>query len=148
MTRDVFRFNRGRQEGTLTQTHLRFRFDFPEIRQHLVGVFTRLFALRGNNRDAFEVVVTFNAVLHSQDTQTFSLFYGTDHRENNRMGAARELSYGNTFVVRDLSDVTAVLPHQFNAENLIETHLRAFPNSNVRVHTILNVIYLIYQLRN
>jgi hypothetical protein len=147
-SRDVFNFSGGRRRGTLIQTHVRFRLDYANIQQYLVSLFTRLFALRGDNRDPFEVVITFNAILYCQDTNTYSLFYGTDHRENNRMGAAHELGHGGTFVVRDLNDVATRLPFFFDMQAVLHEHRNAFPHSNVRVHQIVNVIYLIYQMRN
>ena len=147
VSRDVFSFSRGRQRGSLIQTHVRFRFDYANIQDYLVQLFTRLFALRGTSRDSFEVVITFNAILYCQDTNTYSLFYGTDHRENNRMGAAQELGYGSTFVVQNLTDVREHLTTNFNWEEVIVAHRNAFPNSNVRVFKIVNIIYLIYQVR-
>ena len=147
VSRDVFSFSRGRQRGSLIQTHVRFRFDYANIQDYLVELFTRLFALRGTNRDSFEVVITFNAILYCQDTNTYSLFYGTDHRENNRMGAAQELGYGSTFVVQNLLDVRENLTTNFNWDEVIGAHRNAFPNSNVRVFKIVNIIYLIYQVR-
>ena len=146
-TRDVFTFTKRGRRGTLIQTHVRFRADYNNIQQHLISLFTRLFALRGDNNDPFEVVITFNAILYCQDAGTYSLFYGTDHRENNRMGAACELGHGDTFVVRDLSQVTTRLPMVFDLQNVLHSHRNAFPHSNVRVHQIVNIIYLIYQVR-
>lgn len=146
-SRDVFSFSRGRQRGSLIQTHVRFRFDYPQIRPYLLTLFTRLFALRGNSSDAFEVVITFNAVLYCEDTNTYSLFYGTDHRENNRLGAAQELGLGTTYVVYNLDDVTNRLVTTFNWDEVLAAHRNAFPHSNVRVFRILNIIYLIYQVR-
>ena len=147
-TRDVFKFTSGKRSGSLLQTHLRFRFDYVEVQKHLLTVFSRLFALQGDNRDAFEVVITFNAILHCKDSGTYSVFYGTDHRENNRMGAANELSYGNCYLIRNLEDVVNKLPVTFDHDDLLRRHQNAFPNSNVSVFKFLNLIYLIYQFRN
>ena len=147
-SRDVFSFNRGvRRGGSLIQTHVRFRFDYADIQGYLSKLFNKLFALRGNNSDAFEVVITFNAILYCQDTNTYSLFYGTDHRENNRMGAAQELGFGSTFVVQDMVDVNSKLVTTFDWEKVLHSHRNAFPHSNVRVFKIVNIIYLIYQVR-
>ena len=145
--RDVFKFTRGKRSGSLIQTHVRFRFDYAEKLKFLHSVFARLFALQGHTKDAFEVIVTFNAVLHCQDTGTYSLFYGTDHRENNRMGAAHELGYGDTYLIHNLDQVSHDLPVTFDSQDLIYRHRNAFPNSNVSVFQIVNVIYLIYQYR-
>ena len=145
--RDVIRFTQGRQTGVLTQIHLRFRFDYALIQSRLLEVFARLFALQGNPRDAFEVIITFHAILYCSDTNTYSMFYGTDHRENNRMGAANELGYGGTYVVNNLAEVTARLPCVFEMQDLLHRHRDAFPHSNVTVFKITNIIYLIYQFR-
>ena len=147
VSRDVFSFTRGRQRGSLIQTHVRFRFDYPRVKEYLVKLFNKLFALRGSNSDAFEVVITFNAILYCQDTNTYSLFYGTDHRENNRMGAAQELGHGTTQIVQDMLDVNSKLTTEFDWEEVVQAHRNAFPNSNVRVFKIVNIIYLIYQVR-
>ena len=145
--RDVIRFSQGRRTGVLTQVHLRFRFDYALIQSYLLGVFARLFALQGDPRDAFEVIITFHAILYCSDTNTYSMFYGTDHRENNRMGAANELGYGGTYVVNNLAEVTARLPCVFEMQDLLHRHRNAFPHSNVTVFKITNIIYLIYQYR-
>ena len=145
--KDVFKFTQGRRVGSLIQTHVRFRFDYPNVQQYLLTVFARLFGLQGNSRDAFEVVITFNAILHCQDSGTYSMFYGTDFRENNRMGAAHELSYGDTYVIKNLQQVASNLPVNFDMQDLIYRHRDAFPNSNVSVFQIINIIYLIYQYR-
>ena len=147
-TRDVFKFTRGQRSGSLIQTHLRFRFDYPHLQRHLLTVFDRLFALQGSRKDAFEVVITFNAILHCQDTGTYSVFFGTDFRENNRLGAAQELGFGGTFQVRSVADVTEQVPVRFDMQDLLHRHRNAFPNSNVSVFKILSIIYLIYQCRD
>jgi hypothetical protein len=92
----------------------------------------------------FEVVVTFNAVLTSPDSSTFSMFYGHDHRASNVGGAAPELKYGLTTVVTVLEDVDKI-PTLFDSDQLIRAHQHAFENSNVRVHSFVNIIYLIYR---
>lgn len=145
--RPVFRFGKGRRRGVLMQTHVRFRFDYPTILTSLLDTFDRLFAFQGSKKDPFEVVVTFNAILHCNDTKTYSIFYGTDHRQNNYMGSARELSFGETYVIRNLSEVAANVPVQFDMQDLLHRHRNAFPNSNVSVFRILNIVYLIYQFR-
>ena len=146
-TRDVFRFSKGMRSGVLTQTHVRFRFDYKDIQKRLLKVFGLLFALQGNSKDSFEVVITFNAILYCKDTNTYSLFYGTDHRENNRMGAANELGFGGTYTVNSLPEVSANIPCVFDMQDVIARHRNAFPNSNVSVFKIVNIIYMIYQFR-
>ena len=145
--RDVIRFARGLRSGVLIQTHVRFRFDYKEIQKHLLKVFARLFALQGDSRDAFEVIITFNAILYCKDTNTYSIFYGTDHRENNRMGAANELGFGGTYLINNLAEVADKLPCVFEMQDLLDLHKNAFPHSNVSVFKMINIIYLIYQFR-
>ena len=73
-SRDVFKFVQGKRAGSLIQTHVRFRFDYAHVLKHLLSVFGRLFALQGDSRDAFKVVITFNAILFCQDSGTYSVF--------------------------------------------------------------------------
>jgi hypothetical protein len=109
-------------------------------------VFFNLFREHTPGADTgFEVVVTFNAILTSSAEQnTYSLFYGHDHRADNLSGAAPELKYGSTTGVRFLSDVDNI-PTSFDQEALIASHRRAFESSNVRVHQFVNIVYLIYR---
>ena len=145
-TRDVYKSEGGkRRRGSISQTHLLFRFDYQEIQKHLLQVFARLFALQGDIRDAFEVVITFNAILFCKDSNSYSMFFGTDHSEGNRMGAANELGVGGTFEVNNLAEVATRLPHVFDMQDLLHSHRNAFPHSNVSVHKIVSIIYLIYQ---
>jgi hypothetical protein len=132
--------------GSLLQTTVRFRFDSTIIKSTLRAVFFNLFREHTPGADTgFEVVVTFNAILASSAEQnTYSLFYGHDHRADNLSGAAPELKYGSTTVVRFLSDVDSI-PTSFDQEALIASHRRAFESSNVRVHQFVNIVYLIYR---
>ena len=132
--------------GSLLQTTVRFRFDSTIIRSTLRAVFFNLFREHTPGQDTgFEVVVTFNAILTSSAEQnTYSIFYGHDHRADNLSGAAPELKYGATTVVRFLSEVDNI-PTSFEQEALIAAHRRAFENSNVRIHEFINIVYLIYR---
>lgn len=132
--------------GSLLQTTARFRFDSTIIRSTLRAVFFNLFREHTSGPDSgFEVVVTFNAILTSSVEQnTYSIFYGHDHRADNLSGAAPELKYGATIVVRFLADVDNI-PVSFEQEALIAAHRRAFENSNVRIHEFINIVYLIYR---
>lgn len=130
---------------SLLQTTLRFRFDSPLIRVTLHNIFIDLFQEQPvNGLDGFEVVITFNAILHNQDSGTFSLFYGQDHRNTNAGGAARELGYNSTFVINNMLDVDN-LPTQFDEQQLLSAHEHSFDHSNVSIHSFINVIFLIYQ---
>ena len=134
--------------GSLLQTTVRFRFDSTIIRPTLRRVFFDLFREHTLSGDSgFEVVVTFNAILTNQSDQsrpTFSVFYGHDHRAGNISGAAPELKYGTTTVVRLLSDVDNI-PTEFESETLLRQHRRAFESSAVSIHKFINIVYLIYR---
>lgn len=134
--------------GSLLQTTVRFRFDSTVIRSTLRRVFFDLFREHTVGSDTgFEVVVTFNAILTNQADQknsTFSMFYGHDHRADNLSGAAPELKYGTTTLVQLLSDVDKI-PVDFESEDLIRSHRRAFESSNVSIHKFINIVYLIYR---
>ena len=133
------------QGGSLSQTTVRFRFDSPLIESTLQDKFIELFQEHGeNSSDGFEVVVTFNAVLTNEDASSYSMFYGLDHRATNQAGAAPELSFGSTIIVKNLLDVQNI-PTYFDADELIRRHTRAFDSSNVRVHSFTNVVYIIYR---
>ena len=134
--------------GSLLQTTVRFRFDSTVIRSTLRRVFFDLFREHTTREDSgFEVVVTFNAILTNQSDQnnpSFSLFYGHDHRADNISGAAPELKYGSTTLVRQLSDVDNI-PVDFESDDLIRSHRRAFESSAVSIHKFVNIVYLIYR---
>lgn len=131
--------------GSLLQTTVRFRMDSTVIRPTLRSIFFDLFREHAeSSASGFEVVVTFNAILTNSAETTFSLFYGHDHRASNVSGAAPELSYGNTTVVRSLLDIDSI-PTVFSQDELHRNHRHAFEDSNVHVHSFLNVVYLIYR---
>jgi hypothetical protein len=131
--------------GSLSQTTVRFRFDSPLIESTLLDIFIDLFQEHEeNSSDGFEVVTTFNAVLTTEDASSFSLFYGLDHSAGNQSGIAPELSYGNPVIVKNILDVKNI-PTYFNAEELIRSHSHAFDTSNVRVHSFVNIVYIIYR---
>ena len=65
-------------------------------------VFSQLFALQRDYRSPFEILITFNAILYCKGFGTYYLFYRTDHRENNRLKASKELGYSNCYIIKDL----------------------------------------------
>jgi hypothetical protein len=69
-----------------------------------------------------------------------------DHRANAGQtgGAAPELKYGETVIVKTLSDVKKI-PSTFDFDQLVQTHRHAFENSSVYVHRFINIVYLIYR---
>lgn len=135
----------GLSVGSLLQTTVRFRFDSSIIRPTLRRIFFDLFrehTLGGET--GFEVVVTFNAVLSHSAGPSFSLFYGHDHRASNIAGAAPELKFGTTTLVKVLADVDAI-PTEFDQVSLLRSHQRAFESSSVSIHSFVNIVYLIYR---
>ena len=131
--------------GSLLQTTIRFRAGYQSIRQRLRLEFLDLFREHTTGPDqGFEVIVTFNAILTNQDATTFSIFFGHDFRAGNLTGAAPQLSHGGTVFVQTFADIQRI-PTTFDFEEVIRAHRSAFANSNVRVHQILNVVYLIYR---
>ena len=135
----------GLSVGSLLQTTVRFRFDSSVIRSTLRRVFFDLFREHTLGGDSgFEVVVTFNAVLSHSAGPSFSLFYGHDHRASNVAGAAPELKYGSTTLVKLLSDVDNI-PTDFEQAALLRSHQRAFESSSVSIHSFVNIVYLIYR---
>jgi hypothetical protein len=135
----------GLSVGSLLQTTVRFRFDSSIIQPTLRRIFFDLFREHTLEAESgFEVVVTFNAVLSHSAGPSFSLFYGHDHRASNIAGAAPELKFGSTTVVRVLEDVVNI-PTEFDQAALIRSHQRAFESSSVSVHSFVNIVYLIYR---
>ena len=131
--------------GSLLQTTVRFPVKSQIIEPTLRRIFFDLFQEhRESGQSGFEVVVTFNAVLTNSSESTFSMFYGHDHRASNVAGAAPELKYGNTFVVSSLLDLVNV-PTAFDMEQLLRAHRHAFEDSNVHIHSFVNIVYLIYR---
>lgn len=133
--------------GNLIQTTVRFPINSSRIQQSLYDVFTDLFRQIDNHEDFFEVVITFNAILYSSETNTYSLFYGHDFRADNVGGTAQDIALEQSFVVRSLDEVDRI-PTRINVPALLNVHRGAFANSEVRIHTIVNVIYLIYRYVN
>lgn len=132
-------------QGWLVQTTLRFSVHHTNLRQSLLRHFVQIFREHSEDRDAgFEVIVTFNAVLSNAEGTSFSVFYGHDYRAGNLSGAAPELGYGSTYLVRTLGDV-ARLPTTFDFERLAETHKHAFERSGVHICRFLNVVYLVFR---
>ena len=94
----------------------------------------------------FEVNVTFNAILHNPDLDSWSVFYGLDYATNNHTGIKKELSYGDTIVINQPKDI-AKIPTSFDMTDVVKKCRFGFSNSNVYVHSILNIVYLMYKLQ-
>jgi hypothetical protein len=135
----------GHNVGSLIQTTVRFHFDSAIIKSTLRKVFFNLFQEHTVSPDSgFEVVVTFNAIIADSTGGSYSIFYGHDQRAGNKSGAAPELKFGETVVVKLLEDVDNI-PTSFDQETLIASHRGAFQDSNVHIHSFVNIVYLIYR---
>ncbi len=95
----------------------------------------------------FEVVVTYNAIITDSTGGCHSFFYGHNHRAGNISGAAPELKLGETVVVKLLEDVHNI-PISFDQETLIALHRGAIQDSNVHIHSFVNIVYLIHRYVN
>ena len=134
--------------GTILQTCIRFRSDHPDIRGGLTRILTELFQeLEHENRrvgEGFEVSITFNAVLSNRDSTSFSLFYGQNYGEGS---PPSRLGFSNQpVVVRNLLHLRRI-PTELNLEDLIRRFSVAFDSSDLVVARILNVVYLVHQVR-
>lgn len=129
----------------LTQTTARFVFNSPAIEETLRLIFVKLItSYPATANTGYEVVVTFNALLSDNKASTYSIFYGHDHREDNDRGASKELGYGPTYIVKNISDAGKI-PTTFDHENLLASHRNVFRDSGVKIVRFLNVVYLIYR---
>ena len=129
----------------LTQTTARFVFNSSYVKDTLRRLFVKLITTYpASSNTGYEVVVTFNALLADEKASTYTVFYGHDHRTENDRGASRELGFGDTIIVKSLSDV-AKIPTSFDHEQLLATHRDAFRDSGVRIVRFLNVVYLVYR---
>lgn len=130
--------------GTLIQTTVRFPIGSNIIRTSLQDIFTDLFD-QTQEGEHFEVVITFNAILHSPTQGTYSMFYGHDFRRDNSAGRARELSfYQDSTIVRNLLDVNNI-PTNIDYDRLLYENRDAFEDSSVYIHSFVNIVYLIYK---
>jgi len=134
----------GQERGCLSQTIVRFPINSAQISSTLFDIFSDLFQQhRENDTDGFEVQITFNAILHSEQKNTWHVFYGLHHAQSNERVTERFISQ-NVFVVKSLLDV-ANIKSSFDAESLLYAHRNSFADTHVRVHSFINVIYLIHR---
>lgn len=94
--------------------------------------------------EALEVSITFNAVLSNRASTSFSIFFGQNYGEGSppsRLGfSARPV------VIRNLLHLRRI-PTEFDLEDLIRRFSLAFDSSDLVVAKILNVVYLVHQVR-
>lgn len=134
----------GGRNRTLLQATVRFPINSARIESSLLDVFGELFQTHGQSGSGFEVIITFNAVLYSQETNTYSVFFGHDYRLGTTTGAAQQVTEPDTYYIRHLDEVRHI-PTDINVANLMHTYRNAFDDSGVSIHSFINIIYLIYQ---
>lgn len=134
----------GGRNRTLLQATVRFPINSVRIETSLLEIFGELFQTHGQADSGFEVIITFNAVLYSQETNTFSVFFGHDYRLGTTTGAAAQITEADTYYIRHLDEVRH-LPTEINVADLMHTYRNAFDDSGVSIHSFINIIYLIYQ---
>jgi len=132
--------------GDIDQTIVRYSTRHPDIYGDLRQVFLNLFKNSGETeRSGYEVSVTFNAVLTNSDSTSFSIFYGQDYSSTSDHGVGGRLRGSERpILIRSPRDVQNI-PTVFNYEDIIHQNRAAFQSSNVRIHRIINIIYLIYR---
>lgn len=141
------RFHLSSGAGDLLQSTVRYSPTYPSIRGHLRTVFAGLFREHLEAPNAgFEVVVTFNVVLSNSAGTSFSVYYGQDYRATSSHGIHPGLrgARGEPTLIRNLRDVENV-PIVFDLDEVIRGLSAAFTSSDVVVHRILNIVYLIYR---
>jgi len=141
------RFHLSTGAGDLLQTTVRYSPSYPAIRGHLRTVFSDLFREHLEARNAgFEVVITFNVILTNTERTSFSVYYGQDYRATSSHGVHPALrgESGRPTLVQTLRDVDNI-PVTFDFEQVLRNLRGAFTSSNVTVHRVLNVVYLIYR---
>ena len=121
------------ESGIATAT-LRIRDEGnPDYEEHLRQAFISLYDLYGPG--LFDVSVTANAILQGNSNNRYSVWYGQDFGGRNFALAAPE-------VVRNLGDV-ANLQTNFTANDFEEIFFGTFENTDVSVHSLVNVVYII-----
>jgi hypothetical protein len=132
------------RSGTLIQTTIRFPIQSQIIQTSLREVFTELLAQLQPNQH-YEVLITFNAILHHPNRGTYSLFYGHDFKKTNLGGRARELSfYDTSTIVQNPFDVNRI-PVNIDYDRMLREHRDVFEDSGVYIHSFVNIIYLVYK---
>ena len=132
------------RRGSLAQTIVRFQFGSSQILSTLYDVFSDLFQQHSENTtDGFEVLVTFNIILFSEQEKTYHVFYGL-HSAHNDMWVTDRLTPYDTVVVRTLLDVPKIKT-VFDVEDVLRANRDAFRDTHVVIHSFVNVVYLIHR---
>ena len=132
------------RRGSLAQTIVRFQFGSPLILSTLYDVFSDLFQQHSeNSTDGFEVLVTFNIILFSEQEKTYHVFYGL-HNARSDMRVTDRLTPYDAVVVRTLLDIPKIKT-VFDVEDVLRANRDAFRDTHVMIHSFVNVVYLIHR---
>ena len=91
--------------------------------------FDRYDQLPGVN--TLDLVVSSNLVLHNEELNSFSLFFGNDLE----LSARGDLRLGSLHSIHSISDLADV-PHNFELEDFRRSFQAIFPNTKVVVHSV------------
>ena len=88
----------------------------------------------------FQVTLTCNLVLEGrqEEHESYSIFYGLDFDTD----TSRNVELERLYVVKTQTDL-AKLPVDFENFDFVQIYDRNFENSQARVHSLVNVVYLI-----
>ena len=118
------------------------RYDHEDKQTVLFKAFDKLFRLYPEENFSFYVSITCNVVLKGgpPDAPTFSIFWGQDHHKEDK----NRFDLDN-FKVSKLQDVSKIRT-QFVPSEFESVFYNALPNSQVTVHEIVSLVYIIRKI--
>lgn len=125
--------NHGLAEATI---RMPAAFTKEQKKAELGNAFAELFMTFGPG--FFDVTVTGNAVLVGNTVRRYYLFFGQDFGGFK----PREVTLRKAKVVSSVADAMK-LRTTFTVEEFAEEFRRGFPNSDVSVHSLTNIVYLV-----
>lgn len=133
----------------ITCYHIRFPFDYKNIRKKLKYYFERyIFPEAGNG--LLEVQIGFNAVLYNKERNEFDIFYAPDfsEREKEYIGINHRVKFmENNFQVTKSQDISSLpVSFQHDLPEIMTRLSMFFESSGVEVIDIINVVYIIRQI--
>lgn len=133
LERPVVARNHGLAEATL---RLPAGFSRDQKKAELGIAFAELYRTYGAGY--FDVVVTANAILVGNTIRRYYLFFGQDFSGFK----PREITLRKAKVVSSVGEALN-LRTIFTVEEFAEQFRRGFPNSDVSVHSLVNIVYLV-----
>lgn len=137
----------GRSDGVSIAT-LRIREGDPDARTHLTNAFAELFRVYEGPNVRFSVSVTANAILQAGSasrSRTYSVWYGQHFNrpgDNRNYNFANRTADGGPPTVSNLGDVRE-LSTLFSSNDFQRLFLANHSSSNVTVHSLISIVYLI-----